>query len=1273
MNFPSRDLTNQFISRSYQDVVQQYLDTGSFLYLLDGYGNVIFQIPSASYGGIIVTQDQSASYALQALSASFAPSSPSISASYALSSSYSISASYAISSSNTISSSYSITSTMADVATFAELSLTASLADTASISISSSYATSASYALSASHADVADLALTANNAISASYALSASHADVADLALTANNATSASYALSASHADVADLALTANNATSASYALSASHADVADLALTANNATSASYALSASHADTTDLALTANNATSASYALSASHANVADLALTANNATSASHALSALQSISSSFASSSLSASYAPFSPSGSWYLPLSSSIQADTSEEYNHPYQEGRLFWDAKEKTYSLYNDINGVTLQLGQKNILRVVAGENIPNGAAVYITASSGIGPAGYIRPICKLALADGTQTKVSVIGISTHDILSGSIGWVTTFGVVNNLDTSAFIEGDILYLSGIDSGSYSNINPLLPRETVKIGTVLVSDSTDGSIFVSTTPRIRTPAILSAGMTSIPLLAFSGSNIFVSTASVSLYDNPAGSNILRNYYLQSASLSAPTTGSTYFIVAKYNGGNPIYDILTDRSSITYTDIVMAATAVRTFYDEFHYIDWDEQGFALSNKLNERLVRTWRFAWESGLALSESGSQAVATTSGRVWHGATSQEIPSDNSGLNPLRLFYHSASQWTSSLFTQYNNTQYDNGTDLQTLTNNRYAVNYVYRLIGNTAKTFVVLGNDDYNLVQAQASQPPPNLPNILSESDGLSILIGRIIVQKDALISTQIDSAFITPFTPSSTTIHNDLSGLQGGSVNEYFHLTSAEYGTTSSGSFVRISGSLITGSISNAVSASYSISSSYAISSSNTISSSYALTSSHSITSSYISSSNIDGTIPSSSYAITASFILGSVESSSYALSASYAISSSIAQTASFSTFAFQSLFSTQSSFSTQSLFATSASWASQSLSSSYAINALNFVGTNLTASNIGAADNDDFRLFVGGLERIIVNNTSGSVGIGGQTGSVHKLEITAIDTSGLSVVNTSTPSAGSGAGLSAFTSNYPSAPDQRLGFYTMGARSGSVGRNSVAILGFSSQEWSSTDGGSYMTFQTMASGSISRLERMRIAGNGNISIGGIVTDPVNKLDVSGNISCSVITASFLLGTSSLAISSSTSISASYALSASSALTSSYVIYSTTITNAINNATTSIISIPNTIYSSIFVNYVLTDSQNFRAGNIVVLYTTSSAVLSETSTTDIGNSNELQFSASISSSFVQLLAINNTNDDFSIKYHYEVL
>ena len=76
MQFPTRDLTEQFISQSYQDVVQNYIPS-DILYFLDGYGNVLFSVPSDSIGQTVITSDVTASMTV-------------------LSSSYSVTASYAI-------------------------------------------------------------------------------------------------------------------------------------------------------------------------------------------------------------------------------------------------------------------------------------------------------------------------------------------------------------------------------------------------------------------------------------------------------------------------------------------------------------------------------------------------------------------------------------------------------------------------------------------------------------------------------------------------------------------------------------------------------------------------------------------------------------------------------------------------------------------------------------------------------------------------------------------------------------------------------------------------------------------------------------------------------------------------------------------------------------------------------------------------------------------------------------------------------------------------
>jgi len=207
-------------------------------------------------------------------------------------------------------------------------------------------------------------------------------------------------------------------------------------------------------------------------------------------------------------------------------------------------------------------------------------------------------------------------------------------------------------------------------------------------------------------------------------------------------------------------------------------------------------------------HYqpIDW---GRSTASRLNRRLVQTNRYQWASGLALGESTGNVITLTAGVLWYGVTQYNETAQTSASSNADFYYHVAGVYTKSTVSTYNITQYDNGTALQTLSAGRYAVNWVWRYIDGSGlpKLAYVLGTGNYTLTQAVASAPPTP-PAILPS---VAILCGRIIVQKNAATATQIDSAFTQTFSSSSVPVHNDLSGLQGGIADEYYHLTNAQH------------------------------------------------------------------------------------------------------------------------------------------------------------------------------------------------------------------------------------------------------------------------------------------------------------------------------------------------------------------------------------------------------------------------------------------------------------------------------
>ncbi len=301
--------------------------------------------------------------------------------------------------------------------------------------------------------------------------------------------------------------------------------------------------------------------------------------------------------------------------------------------------------------------------------------------------------------------------------------------------------------------------------------------------------------------------AGAVTTPSITDNGGgSVTVGAIDVVLFDNATQVGTAKKYSLPALTVTL-VDNSTNYIVADYAGGSPALANTTNVGLINESSVVPIYTIYRSG-SFLHVQSWDSLGNGLANKLHQSIVKTQRYRRESGLALGETGTRNVTLGSGIVWTGANSLSLTSISTDTDNLFYFLRTgASTWTTQVVTQYNNTDYWNGTTTASLTNNRYAVNWVYRGVESQKHLYVVLGEGDYTLTQAQASQPPANLPAQITSH---ALLVGRIIVLKSAATATQIDSSFNVVFSGAGASDHNSLTGLQGGTTGEYYHLTAAE-------------------------------------------------------------------------------------------------------------------------------------------------------------------------------------------------------------------------------------------------------------------------------------------------------------------------------------------------------------------------------------------------------------------------------------------------------------------------------
>ncbi len=202
-------------------------------------------------------------------------------------------------------------------------------------------------------------------------------------------------------------------------------------------------------------------------------------------------------------------------------------------------PWARGQVFYDAQSESLSVHSDIDGVTLNLGQEQYIRVVntSGVPIPNGS---VLTQNGVDPATQL-PQVVLAIAD-TFTTATIIGVSTHEIADGAQGFVTTFGTVSELDTGSLTTGQSIYLSSTVAGEWTATAPDIAS---KVGHVIIKDALNGKIFISIQNNIALPTIYGVlengtGPTDLTAGVYSTINSYTTTGSLGLTVDGTAGNI-------------------------------------------------------------------------------------------------------------------------------------------------------------------------------------------------------------------------------------------------------------------------------------------------------------------------------------------------------------------------------------------------------------------------------------------------------------------------------------------------------------------------------------------------------------------------------------------------------------------------------------------------------------------------------------------------------------------------------------------------------------
>lgn len=176
--------------------------------------------------------------------------------------------------------------------------------------------------------------------------------------------------------------------------------------------------------------------------------------------------------------------------------------------------YKAGQFSYDSVTKTHLADTGFDGVRNNIGQENWYLVVnnTGNEIPNGTALY---ASGV---DVTLELLTVDIADNRvpPNAVKFLGLSTFTIPAalGSLGLITSFGIVRDFDTSLLPVNGLVYL-GINGGLQVEV-PKYPSTIYIAGAILKQNAVSGSIQMATNLINRPAGSKSYSFTSRGILS-------------------------------------------------------------------------------------------------------------------------------------------------------------------------------------------------------------------------------------------------------------------------------------------------------------------------------------------------------------------------------------------------------------------------------------------------------------------------------------------------------------------------------------------------------------------------------------------------------------------------------------------------------------------------------------------------------------------------------------------------------------------------------------
>jgi hypothetical protein len=148
----------------------------------------------------------------------------------------------------------------------------------------------------------------------------------------------------------------------------------------------------------------------------------------------------------------------------------------------------QAKAVWDATDSCLSIGLNAS-VNALVGTDSHVQVY-NESASTMTVMQVVRQSG---SSGTRLSVELALANTDAASANTIGIVAQTIASNAQGFIQTAGLIQGVNTNAFTEGDILWLSATTAGLITNVKPTAPNHGVRIGYCIKKAGGAGIILI------------------------------------------------------------------------------------------------------------------------------------------------------------------------------------------------------------------------------------------------------------------------------------------------------------------------------------------------------------------------------------------------------------------------------------------------------------------------------------------------------------------------------------------------------------------------------------------------------------------------------------------------------------------------------------------------------------------------------------------------------------------------------------------------------------